>query len=513
MHFPDLVSLSLSGTPGVRDAAVLSTLRDLRNLRVLKLAGVGLKDADFAIVAYCIGARVLSLDISRNNLTDASVDWLLNYCIKPCTPPGDDNRAPENEIFEIVDLDGHVRSKLTQAFIGSLAVEEAHGDGITHLNISDNLVTVDGVARLLKSRQLHVIDAGVISREAAQGHNRGATSKTFDIHGIQDLTTMIASFAARRLLYLRINHAVITKETTSYERYGDTPQQPSQCGPYTREPPYGILGPPKPAPRGCLYPASLRKLQVLVLTGIPSHTREASILTSLIECIKSCASLCFLDNQLAKYAYTLPPGRNRPLAEREYVYKASGLRRIVLEIVPAKVDLVQRNAEGIERGGGESSAPGLGSGWRHQGSSSLSMTEDPDSDVLWKAASQDFSFFDGDGNGEEECGVPRAEENRRTPVSNLSAEMEGLMLADEEGEVRSGARPGAAPILDVVSEIARFRRERREAYDAAIQRGEVDFEVDGYWPGDVTVVRMPSNGEGGGPDYYGDRYESGWLYR
>lgn len=188
-HFPDLVSLSLSRTPGVRDAAVLSALRELRSLRVLKLAGVGLKDTDFATVAYCIGTRVRSLDISKNSLTDASVDWLLNHCIKPSLPPGDVNQTSEDELFETIDLDVHVRSKLTQTFIGSLAVEETHGLGITHLNLSDNPVTVDGVARLLKSRQLQVLDVGVISGEIAQGHNRGAASKTFNIHGIQDLTT------------------------------------------------------------------------------------------------------------------------------------------------------------------------------------------------------------------------------------------------------------------------------------------------------------------------------------
>jgi hypothetical protein len=85
-----------------------------------------------------------------------------------------------------------------------------------------------------------------------------------------------------------------------------------------------------------------------------------------------------------------------------------------------------------------------------------------------------------------------------------------LIVAEEGEEAGSGA---AAPVLDVVSELARFRRDRKDAYNAAVRRGEVDPLIEGYWPGDVTVVRMPLNREGGGLDYYGNRYESGWLYR
>jgi hypothetical protein len=422
-------------------------------------------------------------------MTDASVDWLLNYCIKPYVHPGHGNRTYEDDLFDIIDLDGHVRSKLTQTFVGRLAIEEAHGLGTTHLCISNNPITIDGVARLLKSRQLQVLDVGAILGVLAQGHNRGATSKTFDIHGIQDLMGMAMMFATKRLLYLRINHAVVTKELTSDERYRNTPQQPTQPGPDS-----GILGPPNPEYPQYLYPHHLAKLQVIVLTGIPSHTTDASIPAGLISCIKWCASAWLLAKQLEKAVPRLPP------EERQYVHKAPTLRRIVLEIVPAAPETVLLPNKREEKS--ESSR----SGWRHQGSSSLSMTEDPDSDVLWKAASQDFSFFDGDGNGEEECDMPRGEADRQ--VSIETARGEGLMVVDEEG-----AGSSAWPILDVVSELAKFRREKREAYNVAVQRGDADPEIEGYWPGDVTVVRMPLNGETSASDYYRDRYESGWMYQ
>lgn len=493
-HFPDLVSLNLSGTTGVRDAAVLSTLKEFPSLRVLRLAGVGLRDADFAVVASGIGTRVRSLDISKNNLTDASVDWLLDYCIKPYVPPENANRVNEDEPSDMMDLDRHVRSKLTQTFIGRLAVEEAHGISITHLCISSNPVTIDGVARLLKSRQLQVLDVGTILGKHAQGHDRGATSKSFDIHGIEDLTAMISMFACRRLLYLRIHHVVVTKEPGSSAPFRNTPQPHWQASTYAQRSRWGE--PPKPELPRCFHPDTLPKLQVLVLTGIPSHTTDASIPAALIFCINYCAFSWLSAERTAKDSYKrwrLPP------KERYWAKKSPALRRIVLEIVPTAAETVSVPKKRVENS--EASR----SGWRHQGSSSLSMTEDPDSDVFWKAASEDFSFFDGDGNGEEECGVLREEADRN--ISIKTARGDGLIVADEEGEVRSQSS-SAQPVLDVVSELAKFRREKREAYNAAVQQGEADPEIEGYWPGDVTVVRMPLNGE---TSVHG--YESGWIYR
>jgi hypothetical protein len=46
-----------------------------------------------------------------------------------------------------------------------------------------------------------------------------------------------------------------------------------------------------------------------------------------------------------------------------------------------------------------------------------------------------------------------------------------------------------------------------------VQMGVASPDVEGYWPGDVTVVRNALNEELGELDCYGNRFESGWYYR
>jgi hypothetical protein len=93
--------------------------------------------------------------------------------------------------------------------------------------------------------------------------------------------------------------------------------------------------------------------------------------------------------------------------------------------------------------------------------------------------------------------------------------MSGLELAPEPREVPLKLRNTVAsqPLLDVVGEIAKFRKERKAVYNNLVQMGVADPDVGGYWPGDVTVVRKALDEEAGELDCYGNRYESGWYYR
>jgi hypothetical protein len=69
-------------------------------------------------------------------------------------------------------------------------------------------------------------------------------------------------------------------------------------------------------------------------------------------------------------------------------------------------------------------------------------------------------------------------------------------------------------VLDVVNEIGKFRRERKAAYAATLaQYGNTDPFVEGYWPGDITVLRTGPHADAGSLDFYGNKFESGWLYR
>ena len=79
-HFPDLVALNLTNTPAAKHSSVHRTLSQLRSLRVLKLAGLGLQDADLEVVAAAIERRVRSLDVRRNRLSDRAAGALVKYC-------------------------------------------------------------------------------------------------------------------------------------------------------------------------------------------------------------------------------------------------------------------------------------------------------------------------------------------------------------------------------------------------------------------------------------------------
>jgi hypothetical protein len=137
----------------------------------------------------------------------------------------------------------------------------------------------------------------------------------------------------------------------------------------------------------------------------------------------------------------------------------------------------------------------------------LSSTEDPDSETFWEAAKHDFSFF-----ADEECGLPNAELGPHLPL----AAMDGLMVADEgvyAPKIKHSGSP-VEPLVDVIAEIAKYRKERKAAYEDRVRkRGDMGAIVEGYWPGDVTVVRKSASPDAGALDYYGNRYEAGWLYR
>ena len=64
----------------------------------------------------------------------------------------------------------------------------------------------------------------------------------------------------------------------------------------------------------------------------------------------------------------------------------------------------------------------------------------------------------------------------------------------------------------MVGELAQWRGERKRAFEEAGKRGGF---VEGYWPGEVKVVRVgPGKGRkrGGTVDWYGNYFEKG-IYR
>ncbi|KAG9189496.1 hypothetical protein G6011_06364 [Alternaria panax] len=652
-HFPDLVSLDLTKTAAARDKSVLSTLKYLRNLRVLNLRGTGIKDEEFSIVAHAIGSRVRSLDISNNFLTDTSVRLLLELCLKETTIAEHTSRGPlppvqhnvpsdEPEAFESENLVGHLRKKLTEGFIGSLAIEKTSDVGVSHLYLSSNAVTVEGTSALLRSGRLQVLDVGILPAvvKNPSAVSPGSPDNDVDLPSVSKLTPVLTEYASRKLRYLRINYELVTEDapveapkSPRAELSGDlgiykpldaheleavepsTPELDSECvtihelsgnSVYPAELPGSLVVAPSSAPiksdpgsvdndkqintnvpaisitpqtlqakqgpaplpehtivdspltppsplrkdenyrpgladgihdareslssytpprssnMSCqptkntwarsrassfyyiedrkawlnfrhasehrLHPGMLPKLHTLVLTDVPTMTTNKKIVHRIIQYIKDAAEEASIARKRAEHTYVLPPGRRRVIAEEEYARNQFALRRVVLEMVPP-----------------QSAPKKITSSWRAY--PTKSSTEDADSDAFWDAAAHDFSFFD-----DEECGQPGREPNCTLPLVAMS----GLELAPSRSTAPaepSKIIPEKGLLFDVVGEISKFRRERKAAYINSVAMGEADPDVEGYWPGNITILRKPVNPEAGKLDWYGNRYEYGWYYR
>lgn len=384
------------------------------------------------------------------------------------------------------------------------------------------------------------------------------------------------------------------------------------------------LRPSKPYTK--FHPSFLPHLRTLILTNVPPEVPdfEATVIDNLKSFIAACAAEERLAVLKAHTNYSLPPGRIRQDAEREHARTLFALRTIVLEVNP-DIDTNQQR------------------GWKHTRQRldiSKSSTGDPDSEALWSAADNDFSFFGEEGEESAECGIydqepdkyypitipfddkivvssstdntrgngtfaphsPRlaspaigsfGSPSRPTPMSPLlrnntvfqsprnlplgrnrrtSNDMQrgsqsptatGVGTSSYTGLVsphfempgtiplhRPGLPPTSNPMngttntkntmimLDVVAELAKWRRERKAAYESAsglhkhrrrssAARGqadcarlaEMDVFVEGYWNGEVKVIRNARKSvtkgkmeRQGNVDVYGNYFEGGYLY-
>jgi hypothetical protein len=182
------------------------------------------------------------------------------------------------------------------------------------------------------------------------------------------------------------------------------------------------------------------------------------------------------------------------------------LERIVLEITPVrKVDLRKGPSKWMPQG-------------YYNPGTAKSSTGDLDSENLWAAAIDDYSFF-GEGRDEDEGdGILDDEHERARPIAPRS-------------EVQ---RAPTTPDIDLVRELGAFRQRKFVEYKQMLhlrQSGESSVGdwwqtsplapstaslhyVEGYWKGQVQVVRNPAPGgqKSGVVDSYGNYFEKGYLY-
>lgn len=699
LRFPGLIYLDLSYTTSAKDQTVLSTLSQLEHLQVLKLRGIGLKDIDAAYLANAIGHRVRLLDLRGNKLTDMALQSLLQACF---LPPGhaaytraSQNRGlsvssstnplsqdiPRSKLLRSPVVDEKFRKALTSPLTGRSWVEDLPSAGITHLYLADNQFTVDGVASLLTTGRLHVLDVGTVDTE--KHLNESLISAEQRVYpGSEKLIPILGTVAKDNLTYLRAHHPICTSiaphgrsppaedllpelsagdgtagfneldsstaeihelpadTTPVFELSGSSPRPKSPITPrddvvasfreFQEDPglqiderrcsaiaPEVLYGPnetdgttspsvgfsalssspiplcnspismedsrgrkiqellakrPKSQPRrngrqsyvDYLHPFQVPHLEVLVLTDVPSHVpADSPILESLMQFIIACSNEALLATLQAGSDYSLPPGQDRAKAEQERARSLFGLRQLVLEITPITKSLNNFNS----------------STWKSvsaQIGNQKSTTGDWDLERLWSAASDDFSFF-----GEPECGVPSYGQGRYSPMPPLNEN--GTLTPDELGSSRNGMSdltgafsgklslqegknqpglrtsspsftPAPAPIVDLASELAAFRRRKKSEYEQTIRQASqrrntvealspqsyhsagsarglspspsarasspvlgsrlsIAHHVEGHWKGEIKIVRNATpKGRSGMVDMYGNYFEKGYLY-
>ncbi|KAI1609182.1 hypothetical protein EDD37DRAFT_639555 [Exophiala viscosa] len=248
-RFSSLVYLDLSYTSPARDAAVLASMSYLPDLQVLKLRGVGLRDGEAEVLANSVGIRVRLLDVRDNSLTDMAVRSLMQACFlgPNATQTGTSNledwpvgMAPGPDFFSLdtlrnEDLDHELLKQLTRPLTGRLAFEDIPHRGLTHLYISGNRLSVEGLASLLKSERLHILDGGSVDTVKTIARTRSLSSPTGYIDevrfpGAEKLIPVLAKSASKNLTYLRVDHALITAKLEGIQDAikPKTSQQPTE---------------------------------------------------------------------------------------------------------------------------------------------------------------------------------------------------------------------------------------------------------------------------------------------
>ena len=548
--FPMLVYLDMSYTLPARDPAVLSVLSQMAYLQVLKLQGLRLKDNDVELLLDAIGGVVRFLDLRDNQLTDVSILSLLHVAFPPVEIPraydldapeeATGSAAPDMSIWEYLsrpDLDQLLLKMLTRPLVTNSRISNLPHTGVTHLYLAENPISLDGVASLLAAERLYVLDVGTVYDAVEQPDSCAGS-------GAEKLIPFLVTHARDRLTYLRISHSAVTEDTPVGDnsvRYRpviqtqqipdqneepdikkggpafapEAPEEPQKDGTSVsiRSLPAEELASPvssaaqdegansfpelatsstpaeiirqllakrpaveqvftKDGGSQCsspyLHPSHIPHVETLVVTDVPPYVPEDSqILGSLIRFITACADEAMLANlQAQSHHYALPQGSAHVKAEKMRSKELFALRRLILEIArPSKKMPAQLRS------------------WTPM--NYTSGAGDRDVDALRSAATNDFSFFGG-----EKWGSPQDGES--SAFSKMSALNESL----ERKRSRSSQRRRPSPDqpqrkIDLVAQLAAFRRSKKAQYEGLINRGtnqSVPY-VEGYWKGEVNVVR------------------------
>ncbi|KJY01528.1 leucine rich repeat domain-containing protein [Zymoseptoria brevis] len=536
-RFEILIYLDLSFTAGARNSAVMAAVGDFTGLQVLKLRGIRLHDGALILLCKLIRLRIRSLDIRDNEITDRGVNelLLLSFLDGSALARQRQSAPAATSKYQGEGLESYFRKAFTSNFVNRLAIEDAPAVGLTHLYISGNRITVDGVHALLRTEILLVLDAGSIQLDIERSSFMSGQGVRSGMHrsGIEKLITALKEDASGALTYLRVDHRLVThgtdRKNESVEGLDETlvsfdalqlnatpggGQVDRRMDTSQQEPPRyeandGIA---EPAPGyDIIYTAAADDSVESSKGQEHSRVEEVHPSTMQTQYLAISPPVSFQPAMLPRLETLVltdfPPfSSDRTLANRiigfieSCAQEAAFARRrpaVDYDVAPYRkgpaptLQASARKAFALRRIVLElaptrlqhemdvmTSSPG-----RHaQDTKYKSMTEDQDSETFWSASEKDFSFFSND-------------EDSTASTSNTVAP-----ASSPHGPTLEKA------VVDNIALISAFRKERKLAAQRSVEAGEVDAEIEGLWDGIVSVVRDTGSARRDEEsDYYGTR--------
>ncbi|KAI9810747.1 MAG: hypothetical protein M1827_006085 [Pycnora praestabilis] len=336
--FPSLSYLDLSSTRAARTDSVLASIGSVANtpnLRVLKLRDIGLRDQEMEILARALSNRIWSLDVRGNELTDGSCEVLLDHCFEPPDyapridrPPAYTSEAQGNAASRIAhkfpplrfflddsnsyliseDYEHSVSRRIARAPLVGY-VNDGINRGLTHLYISNNRYSWEGVTRFMMSGKLIKLDCGTVEGLFTEALD-SVDSECLRTRGAQKLLPIYTEHAYNKLRYLRIGHHFVTspmRVSHGYDSFGNVE-------------------------KGCIDTIAylVAGLRCLELTDVPSFDGDGYTVQALEAFLWKCARVEMAvanssDEENQKIEFRGAHGRTRSLPKSLWLLRHLGL--------------------------------------------------------------------------------------------------------------------------------------------------------------------------------------------
>ncbi|KAI4123124.1 MAG: hypothetical protein LQ347_006270 [Umbilicaria vellea] len=310
--FPQLVYLDLSYSNVAGKYQFIQQLcgaRLILTLKILKLRGVGLGDRSVSSIATSVGAGLWSLDVGENNLTDVSIQALLDHCFLP-----PDYAYHPNGALHATETTSDCAQDDGETYVLRRLSDCQRNSGLTHLRIPNNDVSAHAIINLVKASRLLVLDCSRKQGLGVRGYYRGELAR--DAEQVVRILRQLADdqfSSAGSLNYLRINHQLVTGDSALLDTLDKDPAATSM-------------------PRGDRWPRWLNNdfsglrtetalptmgLRTLVLTGLPYTSQTGSIAKGLVAFLNHCAGLEFCATETAVDFQNSPKHQNTSGAQSE----------------------------------------------------------------------------------------------------------------------------------------------------------------------------------------------------